>query len=47
VIGISPEALDALGEIFVNLKLQEKYGIPFYRFVELKVSGEWEVYASC
>lgn len=41
-MSISPEALDALGNLFVALKIRERYGIPFYKFVELKQNGKWE-----
>lgn len=43
---ISPEALDALGEIFVHLKIGERYGISFEKFVQLKLEGKWEAYVS-
>ena len=48
-IEMSPEAIDALGTIFVHLRLGDKYGITFERFVELKATGKWEAFvcATC
>jgi len=36
------DRVDRLGRLFVTLKLRERYGITFERYLQLVESGEWE-----
>lgn len=39
------DSVDRLGRLFVALKIREKYGITFERYMDLARRGEWENFA--
>lgn len=43
---MSDETIDRLGNYFVTLKIADKYGITFERFVEIYKAGTWEDYVA-
>lgn len=36
------DSVDRLGRLFVALRIREKYGLTFERYLELVRLGEWE-----
>lgn len=36
------DPIDRLGRVFVALRLHEKYGITFERYLELVETGQWQ-----
>ena len=41
------DSVDRLGRLFATLRIREKYGITFERYMDLAQRGEWEYFASC
>lgn len=41
--GLSDEAIEALGTIFVSHKIGEKRSITFEQFVIMKIRGDWDL----
>ena len=40
------DPVDRLGRLFVALRIRERYGVTFERYVQLVRSGAWESYVA-
>lgn len=40
------DTVDRLGRLFVTLRIREKYGVTFERYVGLARSGAWQEYVA-